>query len=457
MRSRMKREGSVGLLILAGLGLFGSLGIWLKGIDFSKKPYTIKVQFKNANSMVKGASVRYRGFVVGQITDILPEANGVKTEIEIASSDLRIPKDIIIEANQSGLIGETSIDIRPSSQLPPEATNMTAISDNCNSALIVCDGDEIQGEIGTSFDSLLRSTAKLSELYTDPEFFENLNSTAANASIAAAEIAKLSNELTLLSQGVRQEIKGFSTAANSITVAAKETTDQIGMSAAKISRTADQFTATAVELTELTSNINGLVNENRSKIQRTVNNVEDSSQQLNNLLISLGSTTNKINAAADKVSSTLTTVDSTVTAVGSTVEQASSTVAQLGSTMTTVSNTVKKVGTTLDKINETLDTAKIEELTQNLEIITSNTATASANLRELSDNLNDPANIVLLQQTLDSARATFANAQKITADLDELTGNPEFRDNLLNLVNGLSSLVSSMDELEREIETASNN
>ena len=436
MRSRTIREGSVGLFILGGLGLFGSLAVWLQGVDFSRKPYTIKVQFADANAMTKGASVLYRGFAVGKIKNIVPEANGVKAEIEIDTSELRIPKDITIEANQSGLIGETSIDIKPNSELPQSAKNMSAISENCNSALIVCDGDEIIGEIGISFETLLRSTAKFSELYTDPKFFKNLNSTAANASIAAAEIAKLSNELTLLSQAVRQEIKSFSTAANSITVAAKETTEQIGLSAAKISNTVDEFAATAVTVGELTGNLNGLVNENRGNIKRTVNNFEDSSQQLNNLLISLGSSTNKINAAADKVSSTLTTVDSTVTAVGSTVKQA---------------------GTTINKINATLDEAKIEELTQNLAVITANTATASANLRELSQNLNDPANIVLLQQTLDSARATFANAQKITADLDELTGDPKFRSNLLNLVNGLSSLVSSMEELEREIETASHN
>uniref|UniRef100_A0ACD5H2C3 Uncharacterized protein n=1 Tax=Desertifilum tharense IPPAS B-1220 TaxID=1781255 RepID=A0ACD5H2C3_9CYAN len=55
----------------------------------------------------------------------------------------------------------------------------------------------------------------------------------------------------------------------------------------------------------------------------------------------------------------------------------------------------------------------------------------------MSNALNSPTNIVMLQQTLDSARATFQNAQKITADLDEVTGDPAFRDNLRNLVNGL--------------------
>jgi phospholipid/cholesterol/gamma-HCH transport system substrate-binding protein len=90
----------------------------------------------------------------------------------------------------------------------------------------------------------------------------------------------------------------------------------------------------------------------------------------------------------------------------------------------------------------------------NLEVLTANAAVASANLKDISQSLNDPKNIVLLQQTLDSARLTFENAQKITADLDELTGDPTFRQNLLRLVNGLSSLVSSTENLETQVETA---
>jgi len=48
----------------------------------------------------------------------------------------------------------------------------------------------------------------------------------------------------------------------------------------------------------------------------------------------------------------------------------------------------------------------------------------SANLRDISNALNSPTNLLVLQQTLDSARVTFQNAQKITSDLDELTGDP---------------------------------
>jgi hypothetical protein len=88
----------------------------------------------------------------------------------------------------------------------------------------------------------------------------------------------------------------------------------------------------------------------------------------------------------------------------------------------------------------------------NLETLSTNAATASANLRDISTALNSPTNVLVLQQTLDSARATFENAQKITADLDELTGDPAFRNNVKQLVNGLGNLVSSTEQLQQQVQ-----
>jgi len=62
--------------------------------------------------------------------------------------------------------------------------------------------------------------------------------------------------------------------------------------------------------------------------------------------------------------------------------------------------------------------------------VSANAAQASANLRDISNALTGPTNLLVLQQTLDSARVTFQNAQKITSDLDELTGDPAFRENI---------------------------
>ena len=85
--------------------------------------------------------------------------------------------------------------------------------------------------------------------------------------------------------------------------------------------------------------------------------------------------------------------------------------------------------------------------------MTANAADTSANLKNISDTFSDPNTVVNLQQTLDSARVTFANAQKITADLEEITGDTNFRNNIRNLVDGLSNLLSSTKQLEQQVQT----
>ncbi len=412
MRSRMVREGSVGLFIIFGVAVFAGLSVWLKGLELAQNAYSFQVKFTNANGMKRGAPVRYRGFEVGKIIAVEPAANQVDVTVEITAPDLRIPQDALIEANQAGFIGETSIDISPKTALSSNAQNFDPKNESCDSTVIICANDRLTGEIGVSFDTLMRSTAKLTDLYTDPTFFKNLNSTAQNAGLAAGEIANLSRELTLLSQSVRAEVKNFSSAATSVTEAAEKTSNQLtetalkiennidkfGDTATQLSNTAAQFGKTADEVSNLANNVNGLVAENRSQIQTTLTNLSDTSEKLQTLLV--------------------------------TSEE------------------------TMSKVNGTLDQVNLEKTVANLEVLTANAAEASVNLKDISQSLNDPNNVVLLQQTLDAARVTFENAQKITSDLDELTGDPTFRHNLINLVNGLSNLVSSTENLETQIETA---
>ena len=118
MRSRTVREGSVGLLILLGLGVFVGLVLWLRGLNLGKRSYTAIVEFANVNGIQEGAAVRYRGVNVGNILAVRPGANKVEVEIEITPADVIIPRDARVEANQSGLISEVSIDITPLKPLP---------------------------------------------------------------------------------------------------------------------------------------------------------------------------------------------------------------------------------------------------------------------------------------------------------------------------------------------------
>ena len=405
MRSRTIREGSVGLLIIVGLAVFIGLVLWLRNLTFGNRSYKFIVNFGNVAGMKVGAQVRYRGVAVGRITDLRAATNGVDVTVEITPPNLLIPRDSRIEANQAGLIGETAIDITPLKPLPSDALTINPLGSKCNSELVICNRNRLNGVIGVSFDELLRNTIRLSNVYSDPAFFNNVNALTKNSNVAAIGLTQLSTELSLLSRSARREIGTFSTAANSVTRAATQSTNQLGFAATRIGNTADRFTLTAAQLDQLIASTNDLVVSNRGTLVGTLDSVKQTSDQLRGLLGSLTSTS-------------------------------------------------LQAGSTITQLNSTVGKANVGQLLNNLETLSTNAAQASANLRDITTSLNNPNSALLLQQTLDSARATFENTQKITSDLDELTGDPAFRENVKKLVNGLGNLVSSTEQLQQQVQVA---
>lgn len=384
MRTRAVREGSVGLFFLLGVGIFAGLFLWLRGLSVGERTYKAVIEFPRVNGMQEGAAVRFRGVNVGKISALRPLPNGVEVDVAISPADLLIPRDVLVEANQSGIISEVSVDITPREQLAEGAVAAKPLDPNCDRNLIVCNGSRLRGQIGISTDEFIRSSTRFLNVYSNEELYSNVNAAARNASIAAAQVAQLTRELSTLSKVTQQQVSSFSATNKSV----QKAVDQLSASSDK---TAAQFRLTATDVSRLVKNLDSLVTTNRSSLVTVLNNLTQTSQQLRTTVNSLTPTVNRVTQG---------------------------------------------------------------KLIDNLETLTANAAQASANLRDASNTLNNPNNILVLQQTLDSARVTFQNAQKITSDLDELTGDPAFRDNLRQLVNGLSGLVSSTQQLQQQIQVA---
>ncbi|WP_084176478.1 MlaD family protein [[Limnothrix rosea] IAM M-220] len=385
MRSRTIKEGSLGLFIFGGLSLLGAVLIWLTGATFSRKTYLINVNFADANGLREGAIVRYRGLEIGRVASVEPNSNGVNVQIEVASADLVMPKDSLIETNQAGLVGEPDIEIVPGAVLSEAAIAQSPLASDCAElGEIICHEDNIEGVIGVSFEETLRLTQQFSRAYSDEEFVALIASFAESSTSAAEQLAELTAELTLLSRDVRGEVGNFSENAQSITNAAIDSSSQLKQTMGGIN--------------ELTTNLNSLVVENRQTLVGTLDSITRTSDQMQNAIASLD--------------------------------------------------------TALGTLNDGLAMTDTRQLMQDLATLTNNAAIASSNLKDISVTLNDPANITILQKTLDAARVTFENTQKITSDLDELTGDPTFRKNLIDLVNGLSQLVSSTEQLQDQIQIA---
>lgn len=368
MRSRMIREGSVGLLILVGLGLIGGLFLWIRGFDPTKRAYRFTIEFTNIAGMELGAPVRYRGVAVGKTVGLTPGANVVGVEVEVKPATLRIPKDALIQVIQTGLIGETYVDIAPNVELPSTSVATNPLAAECDSNVVICNGDRLEGYSGVSFSELIGSITRFTDIFSDPEVVGEIRTLTRNSADAADGVADLSREVSTLSQLVQQELGPLSDAATG--------------SVASVGRAADTIALTAAQVDEL-------ITTNRSA---------------------------------------------------------------LVSTLTTINQTSQELQTVIGGLSPLL--VESGGIVDNLESLSVNAVEASNNLRNLSEAVGSPENLLMLQQTLDSARSTFQNAQKITADLDELTGDPGFRNNVRDLIDSLNNLVSATQHLEHRAQLA---
>ncbi|MEO1395379.1 MAG: MlaD family protein [Cyanobacteria bacterium J06634_5] len=374
MRARTIREGSVGLLILVGIGLFGGLLLWLRGFNPTNRPYRLITEFDDTTGVQVGTMVLYRGVPVGRVTAVTAESNSVDVEIEITQKDLRMPNQVRVETVESGLIGEMSIEITPLVELASSAADQSPVAKGCDSSVILCSGDRLAGVTGPSYEEFLRSASELTKLYADPELLNQLKTVLETVSETTADAGELAQEAIDIARVARVEIGPLSTSA-------KTAADSATRAAQQVEGAAQEFTLTATD-------INSLIGENRGTLVDTLGNVQAASLQLR--------------SAADVLGPTL----------------------QSG------------------------------ELIGELEVLITNASAASEDLQAITSSLNTPANLVLLQQTLESAREALASAQKVMADVDEITGDPQVRNQLRNLINGLGELVSSTQSLEQQSEVA---
>jgi len=423
MRSRTFREGSLGLFVIGGLVLVGAAIAWLRGWDLGRRSYEFYIQFESVTGMQTGAPVRYRGVTVGRINAIKPGPNGVVVTVEVNDRDLKIPRDSLIEANQTGFVSETAVDITPLIEFDDPEAVAPPLSDECNSGLIICDELLVEGDIGVSFEAFTRASLELAQTVSDPEFFEKIVAVADNTAEATEGIAELTEDFSRLSNDLagllQEELQFLSTSAITSSIAITEAADRIG--------------ASAEEIAILTQTVNDLVLANRATLGEVLGNLSRTSARIDRTVADLRPFFDRGQGLIDRTEGVFDRSELALDSLNRTLERVDRGVGQI------------------DVSQILLD---LEEVADNARAASENAVLASESLGDLSQSIADPATVLLLQETLASARATFQNAQKISADLEELTGNPEFRDNIRRLMEGLSDLVSYTEELERQVQVS---
>ncbi|MDS3859930.1 MlaD family protein [Thermosynechococcaceae cyanobacterium BACA0444] len=123
----------------------------------------------------------------------------------------------------------------------------------------------------------------------------------------------------------------------------------------------------------------------------------------------------------------------------------------LTTTLNTLSASGQELKLVLGNLSPFLNRLEKSTVLADLEALLKNGSQAAANLNTISGTLSNPAVMFSLAQTLDAARATFINTQKITNDLVKLSGDQELQEDLRRLIRGLSRLFSSSLELEQQL------
>ncbi|KAK9682432.1 hypothetical protein RND81_10G073200 [Saponaria officinalis] len=149
-------EGGVGLFLVSGTVLFVLSLAWLKAFQIRSKfrKYSAVIEFPQACGICTGTPVRIRGVNVGNVIRVNSSLRSVEAVVEVDDDKIIIPRNSLVEVNQSGLLMETMIDITPKDPLP--TPSLGPLDAECDKeGLIVCDRQKIKGREGVSLDALV--------------------------------------------------------------------------------------------------------------------------------------------------------------------------------------------------------------------------------------------------------------------------------------------------------------
>lgn len=206
-------EGGVGLFIISGVALTFIIWGWIQGLlSFARKnSYQAFIEFPVACGIQVGTNVRIRGVKAGSVLSVQPSLEKVEVLVEMDDKNVPIPRNSLIEANQSGLIAETIIDITPT--LPIPNAQWGPLDSGCEGeGLIVCDRGKIKGQQGVSMDELVGICTKLAremerqngvaQMFATTESAQRLMTTLQPLLREAAQIAQ---ELRPMMQNVNEQ------------------------------------------------------------------------------------------------------------------------------------------------------------------------------------------------------------------------------------------------------------
>ncbi|KAG1663370.1 hypothetical protein FOA52_007107 [Chlamydomonas sp. UWO 241] len=164
------KEGGVGLFVLAGGAAALALVSWARGNAMrTGTPYNLTVELPLACGVTIGTPVRIRGVQVGQVLNVRPSLEKVDVLCQFEDVSSVVPRNSVVEANQSGLIAEPLLDITP--QLPLPTWSAGPADAGCDAeGTIVCANGRISGNPGVALDDLVYIMTRLARQMEEDGF-----------------------------------------------------------------------------------------------------------------------------------------------------------------------------------------------------------------------------------------------------------------------------------------------
>jgi phospholipid/cholesterol/gamma-HCH transport system substrate-binding protein len=114
-----KQEVTVGVLVLAGIGLFLGGTMWLQGRRFSQGDREVTIAFPDVGTLKRGSAVRVSGVNLGGVEDIEFESVG-KVLVRVSLSPKVTPKiDATAKLATVGLVGDAVVVFHPGTSTEP--------------------------------------------------------------------------------------------------------------------------------------------------------------------------------------------------------------------------------------------------------------------------------------------------------------------------------------------------
>ena len=171
---RSLRDSIVGFSLLGGLLVFTFFSFWLRGVKLSSKNWFLFAEFNNASGLSKKSPVTFRGILVGSIEDIIFTNESIKAKIVLNNPDIILPKPAFARVvTNSFLGGDVQVALETSEKTIPKNT-ATAISQNCDSKLIICQGDTITGKQLSSLSNITNRINQLLKESNQENLIENI-------------------------------------------------------------------------------------------------------------------------------------------------------------------------------------------------------------------------------------------------------------------------------------------